>query len=187
MNTNIKEYAVSAAQAFFDDPLYVSLLPQNIRYGFLKRLFAFRFAVSLKKDIIIEDEQKRGLCVLRDKNASYGIADLFSCFDIWVLFTKYLFYTVKVLSFASKADMSVFDEKTLLVWPVFVKKEYQKQGICRKLLQKAAKEAQKRGFSLALETQSEANVSVYKRLGFETLKSEVSDENIKNFYMKHYL
>ena len=184
MKTKIKEYAACAADAFFDDPLYISLLPEKVRYDFLKRLFAFRFSVSFKKDIIIENEHKKGMCVLRDKRSSYGFSDLFSCTDIWVLFTKYLLHTVKVLSFAAKADMSVFDEKTLLVWPVFVKKQYQNQGICRDLLKKAAEEAKSRGFALGLETQSETNEKIYKRLGFETQKSETLKGGIKNFYMK---
>ncbi len=168
----IKYYAKMAADSFADDPLYIAIVKNKfIRKRFIYNFMYLRFYLSSTEDIIIEDKNKRGLCIWKSAASKLSVKSVFSCPKFFNLLF-YLPIVIKLEKAFSDEDMSVFPKNTLLLSPVFVDKDFQGKGIAKSLIENKASELIKKGYTLGLETQNKINVEIYSKLGFRLVKTE---------------
>lgn len=180
----LKYYAKMAADSFSDDPLYIAIVKNRfIRKRFIYNFMYLRFCLSDTEDIILEDCEKRGLCIWKSATNKPSIKSAFS----YPNFFNLLFYLPVIIRLEkafSNEDMSVFPENTLLLSPVFVDKKFQGRGIAKSLIEDKADELIKSGYTLGLETQNEINVKIYSKLGFNLVKTErYMNGKITNYLM----
>ena len=84
----------------------------------------------------------------------------------------------------SHLDSKVFDEKTLIISPVFVDPKHQGRGIATQMIKAGIEEFVPQGYKIGLETQNPDNVGFYEKLGFKIIKEEFYKlEKIHNYYM----
>lgn len=180
----LKYYAKMASHSFIDDPLYIAVVKNKfIRKRFIYNFMYLRFYLSNSEDIIIEDCNKRGLCIWKSATNKLSIKKAVSCpnfFDLLLYFP----IVIKLEKAFSNEDLSVFPEKTLLISPVFVDKSCQGKGIAKSLILDKSNELIKEGYALGLETQSKINVEIYSKLGFRLVKTEqYMNGKITNYLM----
>ncbi len=181
----LRYYAKMASEAYIDDPVYCfACKNENIRKRFIYHFILLRLNSSRKKDIFYFDEEKRGLCILREAHYDYTMWQFLKCPN-WPFLVLYFPLTIKALMAYSHLDNSeIFDDKTYIVSPVFVDKAHQGKGIATKLLNMGIEEMREKGYKVGLETQNPKNVPFYEKLGFKVVKHEhYKLENIDNYYM----
>ena len=173
-----------ASNSFVDDPLYITIVKNKfIRKRFIYNFMYLRFYLSNSEDIIIEDCNKRGLCIWKSATNKLSIKRAVSCSKFYNLLL-YLPIVVKLEKAFSNEDMSVFPKNTLLISPVFVDKRYQGKGIAKSLILDKSNELIEKGYALGLETQSKINVEIYSKLGFHLVKTErYMNGKITNYLM----
>lgn len=182
----LKYYAVMAAESFADDPVYTACIKNRFfRKRLLYNFMYLRLNASnlTAEDIMIEDAQKRGLCVW--KKASNGLTkkEIFAC-SKWLNLIFYAAPLSKMMRAFADADMSVFEGNTLLLSPIFVDKKYQGRGVAKALVSDSARELSAKGFRLGLETQNKNNILIYNKMGFELVKNEkYLNGKITNYFM----
>ncbi len=181
----LKYYAKMASEAYINDPVYCfACKNEKIRKRFIYHFILLRLNSSRKKDIFYFDEEKRGLCILREAHYDYTMWQFLKCPN-WVFLVLYFPLTIKTLLAYSHLDNSeIFDDKTYIVSPVFVDKAHQGKGIATRLLNMGIEEMKEKGYKVGLETQNPKNVPFYEKLGFRVVKQEhYKLENIDNYYM----
>lgn len=183
-NEELKYYAKMAAESFCDDPMYIAFVKnKGIRKRFIYNFMYLRFCLSNGHDIIIEDCDKRGLCILKSVTNELSIKSIFSS-PKFLGFLFYLPIIIRIDRAFSEEDLSVFPEKTLLVSPVFVDKKFQGKGVAKGLILERAEELIQNGYSLGIETQNHINVEIYSKIGFRLIKTEkYMDGKITNYLM----
>ena len=180
----LQYYARMAADSFLDDPVHrYATKHENWRRKFVYHFMIERLATSNREDIIYEDEEKRGLCVMREAHNEYDVFD-FLMYPHWVFLLLYLKSTVKTLKAYSHLDVKVFPENTMLISPVFTAKEHQGKGIATALIKKSVADMTEKGYMVGLEAQRAENVKYYENLGFRTIKHDYhKGEDFHNYYM----
>lgn len=180
----MKYYAKMASDSFIDDPLYIAIVKNKfIRKRFIYNYMYLRLYLSDTDDIIIEDCDKRGLCILKSITNKISIKSVVSCPKIFNLLF-YLPIVIKLEKAFINQDLSVFPKNTLLVSPIYVDKKFQGNGIAKKLIEEKVNELMKKGYTLGLETQSKINVEIYSKLGFHLVKTEkYMNGKITNYFM----
>lgn len=165
----IKILAKVASESFLNDVVYSSPVKnEKVRKKFIYHLMRFRLNASLNSgDVIVADEDLKGVCVWRKSEASFTFKDFVSCPSTLPLLTRYLPYLIKVLSSSSAIDVKVFGENALLIEPVFVSPDCQGKGVAKRLILEKAPELTEKGFTLGLITQNENNIPIYEKIGFK--------------------
>ena len=180
----LKYYAKMASDSFADDPLYIAIVKNKfIRKRFIYNFMYLRFYLSNFEDIIIEDDNKHGLCIWKSITSKISIKNAVCCPNFFNLLF-YLPIIIRLKKAFSNEDMSVFPKNTLLFSPVFVDENFQAKGIAKSLILKEVNELIKVGYTLGLETQNKINVEIYSKLGFRLVKTEkYMDGKITNYLM----
>ena len=182
----LQYYARMAADSFLDDPVHrYATKHENWRRKFVYHFMIERLATSNREDIIYEDEEKRGLCIMREAHNEYDVFD-FLMYPNWIFLLLYLPKTIKMLMAYGHLDAKVFPKNTLIISPVFVAPEHQGKGVASKLIRQGIKDLTAKGYKLGLEAQDIRNVRFYEKLGFRVIKHEHwKRENIDNYYMMY--
>lgn len=180
----LKYYSRMAAESYKDDPVHVyATKNEKLRKKFLYHFMLERLSTSNGEDFIYEDEKGRGICVWRDAHNDYTMLDFLKCPN-WVFLCVYNISLIKTLKAFSHLDTKVFEKNTLLIEPVFVDRNHWGEGVATALVKQGIKDLVPLGYSLGLETQNPDNVSLYEKLGFETVKYDFwKAEKIHNYYM----
>ena len=75
------------------------------------------------------------------------------------------------------------DKKTWYLYLFATKKEYQKLGFGKKLMEMVRSFADENGCRICLETDLERNVAMYEHFGFRMMDASVYKDNLKHFVM----
>lgn len=185
----LKKFALMAGEAFSNDPVYSYVIKSDIlRKRFIYHFMTERFSSSNGEDIIYIDEKERGLCIWRDSENDYTVMDFMKCPHWFFLFLLWPF-TLRILIIYSRRNLTVFPENTLLIEPVFVGKDFQRQGVAASLIKKGIEDLVPLGYSLGLETQNPDNIPLYEKLGFKVISEQVLKRgkiyNYSMLYMKN--
>ena len=168
----LRRFSVIAGFAYLDDPVhtYATKNPKR-RAKFVSHFMMERLNASNGTDYFYIDDEDRGLCVWRRAHNEYTVLDFLKCPD-WLYL--YLFWpnTLRTLSAYRPLDVSVFDENTWIISPVFVAPEHQGKGIATALIQKGIADLTAAGYTCGLEAQDEKNVRFYEKLGFRTIGTD---------------
>ena len=184
-NETLKKYAEMASEVFMEDPVYKYVCKNEwlrkklIYHGVLIRLYD-----SAKKDILYFDEQGRGMLVLKDVKRQYQISELMKCPNSMAVILLAP-YVVKMFGILGQFNnRSVLGEDVYTISPVFVGKEYQRQGVAASLVKRAVADMKEKGLKVGLDTQNPDNVEKYEKMGFTLIKHEfLEKEQIDNYYM----
>ena len=185
-NKTLRKYAEMASEVFMEDPVYLKVTGNKwlrkvlIREGLLIRMYESRN----HGDLFYFDEQGRGMMVLKKADRELQFTELLKCPNSPVLLPL-LPYVIKLMGITARCDnKGVIGEDSYIISPIFVGKDYQRQGVAKKLVQKAAADILPQGLKIGLDTQNPANVEKYAKMGFELIKQEVFEEHqVENFYM----
>ena len=180
----LKYYAKMAAEAYVNAPVHCYATKSvYFRKKFVYHFMMCRFACSNRTDTFYFDEEKRGLCILRDAHNPYTMLGFLTSPN-WIFLAIYFKSLFKTLKAYNHLDDKVFDEKTMIISPVFVDINHQGKGIATKLINKSVQEFTEKGYKIGLETQNEKNVTFYEKLGFRTIRyTYFKSEKIHNYYM----
>ena len=180
----LRYFAKMAGRAYVNDPVhtYATKNPAS-RVKFVYHFMMERLHTSNGEDYFFIDEQNRGLCVWRRARNEYGVLDFLKCPD-W-LYLYFLFpRTLRTLAAYRPLDVTVFDEDTWIISPVFVAPEHQGQGVATQLITESMKQLEPLGYRFGLEAQDEGNVRFYEKLGFRTVgTARFPKGNITHYYM----
>ena len=181
---DIRHYAAMGAESFCSDPFYIACFPkEKPRKELLFRLWMMRLTASVNSgDIIVQDRQRRGICIWRSVGKDYTTKDILGNPHTWLML-RYPRYAVRFLKAFSQFGPSCFEPGTLEIEPVFVDPAFQKQGIATSLITEKFPEFDKAGIPLGLVTQSGENVVFYEKLGFRVVQRTPCD----NFICYHMI
>lgn len=181
---DIRHYARIGAESFLNDPFYITCFPrESVRRKLLYSLWVMRLTASVNSgDIIVEDPEKRGICIWRSVGKSYTAGDILGCPDMWRMLCHPRCAQRFLKSFSSFGP-SCFRPGTLEIEPVFVDPAFQNRGIATKLITEKFPEFDRDNIPLGLVTQSEKNVGFYEKLGFRVVQRTES-EGFTCFHME---
>lgn len=182
----LKKYAKIASEAFVNDPVYRYVAKNErlrkyvIYHGTLIRLYASRNGAAF-----YEDEQGRGLLVLRSTDIDYSISDYMKAPNR-IAMVLLLPYALKLFGILGQIGNNVLGENVHIISPIFVSPEHHNKGVASTLVKKAVADMAKKGCKVGLDTQNRENVFKYEKMGFTLVKEEFFDkEKIHNYYMIH--
>ena len=181
----IKKYSKLAVDAFMEDPLYKAISKNKfIRKIVIYNTIYTRMSIFANKGVTYYfDEQDRGLLILRHVLNDAGPADLLKAPNLPVLLL-FLPYTIRLFTFQSGFNNEeVIGNDAYVIAPLFVGKEYQKQGVARKLIQRAVDDVGAQ-YKIGLDTQNPVNLPFYEKMGFEVVgHTYYEDKDINNYYL----
>ena len=185
-NKTLRKYAEMASEVFMEDPVYLKVTGSKwlrkiiIREGLLIRMYESRN----NGDLFYFDEQGRGMLILKKADRELQFTEMLKCPNAPVVLPL-LPYVIKLMSITARCDnKGVIGEDSYIISPIFVGKDYQKQGVAKNLVKKAAADILPQGYKIGLDTQNAANVEKYEKMGFELIKQEVFEQHgINNYYM----
>ena len=180
----LKFYARMAAESYVNDPVHCfATKSPKWRKKFVYHFMMCRFACSVRSDYFYFDEEKRGLCIMRDAHNEYSFLGFLTSPN-WPFLMLYCKSLIKTLMAYGHLDSEVFEKGTYIISPVFVDKAHQGKGVASKLIRRAINDLVPKGYKIGLETQNPNNVPIYEKLGFETIKYDYYKlEKIHNYYM----
>ena len=180
----VRAFARMAGDAYVNDPVHVYATKDPARRRrFVSHFMMERLNTSNGEDYFYIDDAGRGLCVWRRARNEYGVLDFLKCPD-WLYLYWFWPNTLRTLSAYRPLDVTVFDEKTWLISPVFVAPEHQKKGVATALIRQGIRDLTARGFRCGLEAQDENNVRFYEKLGFRVIgHADFKKGNIRHYYM----
>ena len=182
---DIKYYANMASYSFMKDPVYIHATGSKWmrRQLVYHMMYARIYASNMGGDLIIEDKEKRGLCIWRLASKKYKPKELLACRHYLGILLCAIPMTRSLKLFRHN-DTSVFPENTLLIEPIFVDVNHQGKGIAKHMILESIPSLKKQGYHLGLETQNDTNVKIYQKIGFEVIKQEfLTDGHTNNYYM----
>ena len=182
----IKKYSKLAIDAFMDDSLYASISKNRfIRKIVIYNTVYTRMSIFANKGVAYYfDEEDRGMLILRHVLNDASPADLLKAPNLPVRLL-FLPYTIKLFTFQSGFNNEeVIGNDAYVISPLFVGKEFQKQGVARKLIQRAINDVGA-DHKIGLDTQNPVNLPFYEKMGFEVVGHVYyEDKDIDNYYLE---
>jgi GNAT superfamily N-acetyltransferase len=178
-------YAHMASEAFMEDPMYKWTTPnEKKRKKYIYEMLRVRLYASAKSDIIYEDEEKRGILIMRKALNSYDVAAMLKVPKRYKL-NLYPGSLYRNFSFYSVFDnKDYFDENTYILSPIFTAKEHWGKGVASSLIKKAIADLTAQGYKIGLDTQNPDNIPFYEKLGFKLIGKKMYEKaGLYNYYM----
>lgn len=175
--------------AFINDDLYAYFFTDaKRRVRFMKSFMKFRLKFGIKYGKVYVTDDLKGLAIWLSPNTKMNFIDMLILGGINILLFKCDFKERKRIlrftSFIDKMGKESINQPFFHLSPICVAKDYQRKGYGKELINIGLQESIKTKVPCYLETQSNINVGIYKKLGFKEVKREsLTESNIENICM----
>lgn len=175
--------------SFINDSLYAYFFTDDKRrLNFVKSFMKFRLKLGMKYGKAYVTDDLKGLAIWLSPNTTMNFWDMLILGGISVLLFKCNSEERKRIlrftSFIDKMEKESISQPFFHLSPICVAREFQGKGYGKELINIGLQESIKNKVPCYLETQSNINVGIYKKMGFKEVKREALPEsNIENICM----
>ncbi len=185
---NVDRFVETAVDAYRDYPLFCYVFGKEYDAATLSRMMSvdFRSRIGMTAGIASGNDFESVMLLEPPMTGKVGIIQYTKVAkpSDYPLLLKPSFYRQEAYeSFARKKRQDHMDKKTWYLYLFATKKEYQKLGFGKKLMEMVRSFADENGCRICLETDLERNVAMYEHFGFRMMDASVYKDNLKHFVM----
>lgn len=186
---NIDKVIDTLVCAFKDNEVYVFFIDKPLdRLAFVKKFMKFRLNYGLKHGRVFVTPDYKGVAIWTNPGHKMSPVDLLLCGGMTAMLSCKSDERKRLMEFNNFSDeaMKIYEGLPYsTLSPIGVAPDFQGKGYSRALVEKSMELMKNEGkdIKFVLETQSDKNCEIYKKLGFKT--DSVSEFSSGNF--PHYL
>ncbi len=184
---NIDKYIETSIDGYSGYPLFLKIFNGKYNKRILKKLMGVDYKSRLNNAVGISSSYNfESIMIVTPPNAKkIGMSDYFkiaSPSDYTLLLQPCMYRQEKYKKYSEKKRMPYIDNNTWYIYVFATKKEFQRQGYGKKIMNLFLAYIDKNNYNLCLETDLEDNIVMYEKFGFRNV-----DVSVYKGMLKHYV
>lgn len=184
---NVERYVATSVDAYRDYPLFTRLFGGKYDAKTLRRMMSVDFRSRLATVAGIAGSGYGAVLLAEPPlTKKTGMAQYFKVAkvsDFGLLFHRTTYRQEDYEKFALTRRQPYLNEKTWYLYVFATRKDAQRQGYGKQLMQCMLSFADKRGYQICLETNLEKNVAMYEHFGFQLVDSSTYKGTLEHYVM----
>lgn len=185
---NIDKYIETSIDGYSNYPLFLEIFNGKYNTKTLKKLMGIDYKSRLENAAGISSSSNyESVMIIIPPNAKkIGMSDYFkiaSPSDYTLLINPYMYKQENYEKYSEEKRMPYINSNTWYIYVFATKKEFQRHGFGKRIMNLLLAYVDKNNYNLCLETDLDDNIAMYKDFGFNTVDMSVYKDTLNHYVM----
>ncbi len=186
---NLNGFIDTSIDGYSDYPLFMHVFENDISEKILRRMMNvdYRSRLNMMAGMASDEDFNSVMMIEPPLAKKIGMKEYVKIAhpaDYALLFKKQMYRQEEYESFAFNKRKELLDDKTWYMYVFVTKKNEQRKGHGKKLMNLMLKFADEKGYRIVLETDLKDNVPMYEKFGFTVMGESVYKDELNHYVMR---